>query len=377
MSARVQKTVPNQAAWADATIQDTITAGADVRPRVRVAVFGLAQRFHRLLEIVIRHARHNPYRFELAHSRGPGEFDLALVDMTAKGGAEVARTLKRIARSRPVVTVGRRSDPSRPCDDLLHDQFTLDLLGVLNKAVDRDPGAAPSTAVRSADVTMRAMPTPASPEQVSGPSAPTVQQRVALPSRPKSTAGRKSASNGPALPPTSRDVRSRPAPAVPALRPDDARSTAAAHAVSATTSAGGDRPRVLVVDDSPTVRSQLSVALRQMGLDSDAVDRADAALALLRQHRYELAFVDVNMDGMDGFKLTRMLKRGPSAKAFPVVILTSRSSPFDLARGALAGCNSYLVKPVSMRSLRDTVVRHLRHLLSEPAGTVQGSLKPA
>jgi twitching motility two-component system response regulator PilG len=44
----------------------------------------------------------------------------------------------------------------------------------------------------------------------------------------------------------------------------------------------------------------------------------------------------------------------------PVVILTSRSSPFDLARGALAGCDSYLVKPVSMQALRETVARHLQ-----------------
>ncbi|MEZ5657200.1 MAG: hypothetical protein R3E83_01300 [Burkholderiaceae bacterium] len=46
----------------------------------------------------------------------------------------------------------------------------------------------------------------------------------------------------------------------------------------------------------------------------------------------------------------------------PVIILTSRSSPFDLARGALAGCSSYLVKPVSLQSLRDTVHRQLQRI---------------
>jgi len=71
-------------------------------------------------------------------------------------------------------------------------------------------------------------------------------------------------------------------------------------------------------------------------------------------------FVDVMMPVMDGYQLTRAIKRDPATRAIPVVILTSRSSPFDLARGALAGCNRYLVKPVALQSLRDTVLRHLR-----------------
>jgi twitching motility two-component system response regulator PilG len=63
---------------------------------------------------------------------------------------------------------------------------------------------------------------------------------------------------------------------------------------------------------------------------------------------------------MDGYQLVREIKRTRETRKMPVVILTSRSSPFDLARGAIAGCNSYLVKPVSLQSLRETLVRHLR-----------------
>jgi twitching motility two-component system response regulator PilG len=119
-------------------------------------------------------------------------------------------------------------------------------------------------------------------------------------------------------------------------------------------------PRALLVDDSPTVRRQLAVALQRMGVGSEGVGSAAEALDALAKRRYELVFVDVIMPVMDGYQLTRAIKREPATRGTPVVILTSRSSPFDLARGALAGCNSYLVKPVALQSLRDTVFRHLR-----------------
>jgi CheY-like chemotaxis protein len=122
------------------------------------------------------------------------------------------------------------------------------------------------------------------------------------------------------------------------------------------------RPRALIVDDSPTVRRHLSLALHQIGLDSEAVASAHEALEVLAMRRYELVLADVVMPDMDGYKLTRAIKRDRALRGMPVIILTSRSSPFDLARGALAGCNSYLVKPVAMQSLRTTVQRHLKKL---------------
>jgi twitching motility two-component system response regulator PilG len=74
------------------------------------------------------------------------------------------------------------------------------------------------------------------------------------------------------------------------------------------------------------------------------------------------------MPDMDGYRMTRLIKKNRSLRGMPVVILTSRSSPFDLARGALAGCNSYLVKPVTLQSLRDTVMKHLRRVARREDG---------
>lgn len=270
---------------------------SDARPLYRVAIFGLAHKFQRLMEIVLRHARHNQYRYVLAQSRGPGEYDIAMVDMTVQGGPEVASTLRRLPGARPVVRVGRRTDHARGPDDLLQASFTMNLLKTLNRVVEE-----------------------------------------ALLGRPAPPAGLWS-------------------------------STAPVGG-----SGNGERARVLIVDDSPTVRRQLAVALQQMGLDSEGVGSAREALDTLAQRRYDLVFVDVVMPEMDGYRLTREIKRARGLRATPVIILTSRSSPFDLARGALAGCNSYLVKPVSLNSLRETVARHLRSRVGEQGA---GRLSPA
>src|SRR5690606_18375799 len=111
-------------------------ATADPRPEYRVAVFGLATRLQHLLEIVLRHARHNRYRYALSSTRGPGDFDVALVDMTSAGGADTARTLGQIFDEHAVLRVGRRCDPARPQDDLLQSSFVAQVLYALNGVID-------------------------------------------------------------------------------------------------------------------------------------------------------------------------------------------------------------------------------------------------
>ncbi|HLT25918.1 MAG TPA: response regulator [Zeimonas sp.] len=259
-------------------------ATADPRPQYRVAVFGLATRLQHLLEIVLRHARHNRYRYALSTTRGPGDFDVALVDMTSAGGPDAARALGEILDEHAVLRVGRRSDPARPRDDLLQSTFVAQVLYALNRVIDAK---------------------------------------------------------------RQRERESQEAAAIEA---------------GLVVVEGGvrRRPRALIVDDSPTVRRQLSLALHRMGLDAEAVASAREALDVLAMRSYELMLADVVMPELDGYQLTRAVRRERDLRGMPVILLTSRSSPFDLARGALAGCNSYLVKPVSMQTLHETVQRQLR-----------------
>lgn len=124
------------------------------------------------------------------------------------------------------------------------------------------------------------------------------------------------------------------------------------------------RLRVLVVDDSPTVRQQLTAAFQRMGMACDAVSSAGAAIERLHEVHVDLVLADVVMPDMDGYKLTREIKRNKVLRQIPVIILTARSSPFDLARGALAGCDAFLTKPVPLKALQAAVFKQLRKSLA-------------
>jgi two-component system, cell cycle response regulator len=121
-----------------------------------------------------------------------------------------------------------------------------------------------------------------------------------------------------------------------------------------------ERLRALVVDDSPTVRTQLVQTVERMGMACDSAESAAVALRILEQRSYDVIYVDVVMPDMDGYKLTREIKRSATHKATPVIILTSQSSPFDRARGALAGCDTFLTKPVDVKRFYEATAKVLR-----------------
>jgi CheY-like chemotaxis protein len=271
-------------------------SAADPRPQFRVAAFGLATKFERLLQIVVRHARYNQYRFVLAGARGPGDYDVALVDMTVKGGPEVASTLRGLPDVRPVVTVGRRGDPTRVRDDLLQQSFTINLLDTLNRAVERH-----------------------------------------------------------LLKPVARAAA-------------DLIASLGGSADSVAGEAAGRRVRALLVDPSPTARRQLALALGPMGIEVDGVGTALEALDVLALRRYGLLIAEVSLPDQDGLKLARRIKRDAELRTMPVIMLTARSSALDLIRGALSGCDCYLVKPVTMPTLRQSVVRCLRRTAARASG---------
>ncbi len=121
----------------------------------------------------------------------------------------------------------------------------------------------------------------------------------------------------------------------------------------------------LVVDDSLTVREQMRMALERLGIGCHQADSAEAAMQFLQHNSYNLAFLDVVMPGTDGYELCRKIKHNSYTRLMPVLMLTSRSSPFDRARGALSGCDSYLTKPITWDTFSQAVdkalMKHFRN----------------
>lgn len=117
--------------------------------------------------------------------------------------------------------------------------------------------------------------------------------------------------------------------------------------------------RALVVDDSPTVRIKLQQELRAMQIHSDCAETGEHALEMLKQNHYDLVLLDVVLPGADGYDICKHIKRLPETKRIPVVMLTSKSSPFDRIRGSLSGCTSYLTKPVDILKFHSVIEKTL------------------
>jgi CheY-like chemotaxis protein len=122
-------------------------------------------------------------------------------------------------------------------------------------------------------------------------------------------------------------------------------------------------PRALVVDDSVVVRTKMRTLLELHGMQADLVESAEKALAYMRVQRYEIVFLDVMLPGMDGYAACRQIKH-MIKNAPPVIMLTSRDSPFDKIRGVMAGCSRYLTKPIAVEALHKV----LREFVPQQAG---------
>jgi two-component system cell cycle response regulator len=111
---------------------------------------------------------------------------------------------------------------------------------------------------------------------------------------------------------------------------------------------------VLVVDDSLPVRIQMDQALRPFNAYVDFAETGEEALRLVANNHYDIVFLDVILPGMDGYETCRILREG-RLKDTPVIMLTSNSSPADRVKGQLAGCDTYLIKPVGQTVFKEVV----------------------
>jgi two-component system cell cycle response regulator len=118
--------------------------------------------------------------------------------------------------------------------------------------------------------------------------------------------------------------------------------------------------RVLIVDDSLAARAYLRSLLERQGIEVAEAGTAEGGIAAAGAESFACVLMDVLMPGMDGFEACRRIKaRARAGTALPVVMLTSKSSPFDRVRGKMAGCDTYLTKPVDPAELHEVVARHV------------------
>lgn len=117
--------------------------------------------------------------------------------------------------------------------------------------------------------------------------------------------------------------------------------------------------KVMVIDDSNTIRRSAEIFLGQAGCEVFLAEDGFDALAKIADHLPDLIFVDVMMPRLDGYQTCALIKKNPKFKATPVVMLSSKDGLFDRARGRMVGSDQYLTKPFTKDSLLAAVGAHV------------------
>jgi twitching motility two-component system response regulator PilG len=113
--------------------------------------------------------------------------------------------------------------------------------------------------------------------------------------------------------------------------------------------------RVLVVDDSNTIRRSAEIFLRQGGHQVVLAEDGFDALSKVNDHEPELIFCDILMPRLDGYQTCAIIKRNPRFAHVPVIMLSSKDGLFDKARGRMVGSQDYLTKPFTKEQLLKAV----------------------
>lgn len=118
--------------------------------------------------------------------------------------------------------------------------------------------------------------------------------------------------------------------------------------------------KVMVVDDSKTIRRTAENLLAKSGCVVDsAVDGFDA-LGRVSAFDPDLIFIDVLMPRLDGYQTCALIKNNPRFRAIPIIMLSSKDSIFDKARGRIVGASDYLTKPFTSEELMAALHHYAR-----------------
>lgn len=116
--------------------------------------------------------------------------------------------------------------------------------------------------------------------------------------------------------------------------------------------------KVLVIDDSNTIRRSAEIFLKQGGYEVVLAEDGFDALSKVNDHLPHLIFCDILMPRLDGYQTCAIIKRNPKFAGVPVIMLSSKDGLFDKARGRMVGSQDYLTKPFTKDQLLQAVEQY-------------------
>jgi two-component system, cell cycle response regulator DivK len=119
------------------------------------------------------------------------------------------------------------------------------------------------------------------------------------------------------------------------------------------------KARILIIEDNPQNRYLASFLLQQRGHEVIAAGTGADGLELAQKHRPDLILLDIQLPGMDGHEVARILKKDPNMKAIPVIAVTSYAMVGDREKCLEAGAEGYIEKPINPESFAVEVEKFL------------------
>ncbi len=120
--------------------------------------------------------------------------------------------------------------------------------------------------------------------------------------------------------------------------------------------------RVLLVEDSPTVREVLRGSLAGLGYEIAEACNGSQALTLLHEGTFDIVFTDLVMPEMDGYELCEEIRRHPSHRDMPIIVLSSHQEAPYVMQALRRGADDFLVKPADPQTIASVVARVLAHV---------------
>ena len=118
--------------------------------------------------------------------------------------------------------------------------------------------------------------------------------------------------------------------------------------------------KVMIIDDSKTIRRTAETLLQKEGCEVITAEDGFDALAKIADHKPQIIFVDVMMPRLDGYQTCALIKNNSEFKSTPVIMLSSKDGLFDKAKGRIVGSHQYLTKPFSRNELLDAIQQHVK-----------------
>ncbi len=117
--------------------------------------------------------------------------------------------------------------------------------------------------------------------------------------------------------------------------------------------------KILIVDDSETIRRTAETLLKKEGYEVDVAEDGFQAFSAIVDFKPDIIFLDIMMPRLDGYQVCSVIKNNPEYEHIPVIMLSSKDSVFDKARGRVSGSEFFMSKPFSKEELTHAINQHL------------------